>query len=325
MRQLLIWLGPERARLIVTLLVGVGLGTLGLQLVAGGEQWAFTMQLALVWGLFLGLVLIIGTRLPQPGRQRFWLAVVPGTFLLGVGVLLPDYALFFGGGGLGWMIAAQFVLRGRVRMEYQSAVKHLRRNEFNEAVGVMNRLIEAEPDEAGHYRFRAELCRLGGRLPAAVADYERVIELAPGADAGYTGLAEVYAQQGKFAQAREYGLQALERAPHAWMVAYNLGLIEDRLGEAAAAVQHLEHALHVGISHRRYRLLAHLWLARNYKRQGQTAEADDHLASMRRFEAGVQDWTLIMNSDQAAPLRNLLRSDVVLAQRLLAGQASLDV
>ncbi len=324
LRQLVSWLGPVRARLLVTALVGAALGSLGIQLAFAGEDWALPVQIALVWLLFGALALVLGSRLPPTGRRRLALALGPGLILLGLGVLVPDMVLFFGGAGLGWMVTAQFVLRGRVRMEYQTAIRHLRQGEYDAAIAVMNELVETEPNAAEHHRFRAEIFRLAGRLPQAIVDYRRMIALDPQAATGYTGLAEVYAQQGDFEQAREYAVQALERDPRHWMTAYNLGLIADRLADARRALEALEHALAAGIPHSRYRLLAHLWLARNHRRLDQPGEATHHLDRLRREVGGLREWALVFQSEQAAPLRAMLEDDVQLAQRLIDSDESPD-
>ncbi|MBN2305350.1 MAG: tetratricopeptide repeat protein [Anaerolineae bacterium] len=323
--QLTNWLGPGHTRLLVTLLVGVGLGSLGLQVAFAGEDWVLTVQLALVWLLFVALAVILGSRLPRLGRRRLVIGLGPGLVLLGLGVLLPDMVLFFGGAGLGWMMAAQFVLRGRVRMEYQTAIRHLRQGEYKEAVAVMDTLIKAEPDTPEHYRFRAELSRLSGRLDRAIADYKRVVELEPDAAVGYTGLAEVHAQQADYGGARAYALQALEREPRSWLAAYNLGLIEDRLGYAEEAVKHLDMALAANMPHRRYHLMARFWRIRNLSRLDRMDDAQQQLDTMRRYAAGVQDWLIIFENAQAAPLRGMLEADVQSAQKLLDGTISPDM
>jgi tetratricopeptide (TPR) repeat protein len=256
--------------------------------------------------------------------KQMVLRLGPGLLLLGVGVLLPDYLLFFGGAGVGWIVVSPLVLRGRVRMEYQAAIRHLRRNEYEQAIAIMDRLIQAEPDQTEHRRFRAELHRLSGDLPSAARDYERIVELAPDAPEGYAGLSEVCAQQGDYEQARTHGLGALERGPGRWMPAYNLGMIEDRLGHADAAAGYLEKALAAGLPHRRYRLLARLWLARSYYRQGRADDARAQIALMRQQASGLREWRVIFQSEQAAPLRGLLEADADLAEQLLNAEAPLE-
>ncbi len=325
LRQIVEWVGPNNTRLLAVLLTGAVFGSLGLQVMFPGEDWLFAAQLGLIWLFFVGLALTLSSRLSADGRQRLWLALGPGLFLLGLGIVLPDYALMFGGAGMGWMVATQLVLRKRVRMEYQAAIRQLRTGDHDAALRIMDKLIEGEPDHAEHYRFRAEVYRLAGNLRRSIADYERIIKLDPDSGMGHAGLAEVYAQQKDYDRARENALVALERAPHEWMPAYNLGMIEDRLRNAASAVEHLERAVSMGLPHSRYRLLARLWLARNTYRQGQRDAAADHIAHLRKQASGVQDWHAILQSPQAAPLRQMLEKDVLLAERLLAEDADLSL
>jgi Tfp pilus assembly protein PilF len=323
-RELATWLGMARLRLIAGLVLVAVAVSLVLQGAFAGKSWLITAQIAVVWVSVVGIVLVLDSRLSGEGRRRLWLVQGPGLALLGLGIVVPALALVFGGAGLGWIVAAQFVLRGQVRMEYQNAIRHLRQGEYDEAAAIMERLITAEPDESSHYRFRAELYRLAGTPALAMADYKRVIELSSESAQGYAGLAEVHAQQGDFEAAHRYGLVALEREPRQWLNAYNMGLIADRLGDAAHAVAYLEQVLSLGVPHSRYRLLTRLWLARNHYRQGQLDAARQQVELMRKQAPGLRDWQLILASEHAAPLRGLLEPDIELARRLLEG-ASLDV
>ncbi|MCD4685654.1 MAG: tetratricopeptide repeat protein, partial [Anaerolineae bacterium] len=271
----------------------------------------------------LGIVLSV--RMTGEARRRLWMALGPGLALVGIGVLLPPLALFFGGAGLGWMIAGQFVLRGRVRMEYQTAVKHMRKGEYAPAITAMDTLIEAEPKAAEHYRFRADLHRLNGDLDRAVADFKRVIRLEPDALHGYTGLAEIAVQQEDFEQAYTYARQAVKRDSGGWMAAYNLGMIEDRRRAAKSATKHLERAMTAGIPHSRYRLLAHLWLARSAYRQGRIDDARQQVAALRKQVGGLREWLTLLDDEQAVSLRQMLGADVALAEQLMDETTSLDV
>jgi tetratricopeptide (TPR) repeat protein len=320
LRQLASWLGPVFARWLSILFAVTAASVVGLQIAFSDRDWLLIAQLGVVWVFLLGLVLLLGARLPRSRRWRLWLALGPGMLLLALAVLAPDYALFWGGAGLGWMVAAQLVLRNRVRMEYQAAIKHLRQNDFAAATAIIDKLIRAEPRDARHYRFRAEVYRLAGKLRQAARDYERAVDLAPDTAAGYTGLAEVYIQQGDYALARDYALQAREREQHNWTTAYNLGMIADRSRDPKEAVERLQQAMAAGIPHSRYRLLAHLWLARSYHRQSQVDDVRKQVELMKRQAAGLKAWDTVFESEQAAVLRDLLEPDVRVAQRLLAGE-----
>lgn len=325
LRQLWAWLGLSRAVLLAILLVGMIVGGVVVQFTVDDADARTSAQLGFVWAFVLGLGIVLSVRISGLARRRLWLALGPGLLLIGTGVLLPPLGLFFGGAGLGWMIAGQLVLRSRVRMEYQATVKHMRRDEYAQAIAAMDTLIEAEPKSAEHLRFRANLHRLNGDLERAAADFKRVIQLESDAVHGYTGLAEIAVQQEDYEQAATYARQALKRDSGGWMASYNLGMIEDRRRAAKSATKHLERALTVGIPNRRYRLLAHLWLARSAYRQGRIDDARQHVAAMRKHAGGLREWQTLLDSEQAASLRQMLGADVALAGRLIDETTSLDV
>ncbi len=319
------WLARNRLKLMLVWAALVAACVIALQGFYAGRDWLLQVQLALTWGFLAAVLVAVGQQVPRRERRRLWLVLIPGLVLLGAGVLVPRWLLFFGGGGLGWIVAAQFITRGRVRMEYREAVRHLRRREYDQALVIMQALIKAEPDVAEHYRFRADLYRLSGNLRRAARDYEQVIALDPQKATGYTGLAEVYVQQGDYEQAREYAQRAIACAPRSWMPMYNMGLIADRLGDSAAAVEALQKALAMRIPHSRFRLLAHLWLARNYSRLGRQREAQDALAAMQKEARGLDEWEVVFGSEQAAAIKRLLEADVQLARGLLDGMVTLEV
>lgn len=318
------WLGPTRTRIVAALLVGVVFSSVFLWASFSGESWTLAAQMGLFWLLLVGVGVVAGTRFSGTGQRRFWSAVGPSLILIGLGVLVPRWALFFGGAGIGWLIISQFVLRGGVRMEYQSAIKALRRGDYAGAVGFMDHLVAAEPDDLEHWRFRAELYRLAGDLPKAQADYEQMRQIDPDHADAYIGLAEVFAQQGKYEEARRYAEEAHQRQPQNWMTAYNLGMIEDRLGHAQAALHCLDETITLGVPSSRYWLLIRLWRARCFYQLGKLDETRGELDRMRQQTAGLREWQMVFESEHAAALRGMLESDVKLAEELLDPQAALD-
>ena len=324
MGALLRWLGPRWSAALggwFALALAAGIA---LQLAYPDADWRVSAQVGLIWLALAGLSVALLLRVSAAGRNRVLLAFSPGLALVALGVVLPDLAVFLVGAGVGWMAATQLVFRSPTSMTYQTAVKHLRRNELPEAIAVMDQLIERQPGDAEHYRFRAELHRLQGTLDRARRDYERAIERAPDEPGGYLGLAELHIQQGKLDRAQSYAEQALARDPTGWTAAYNLGLIADRQGDAAEAIAALDRALKARIPDARYRLLAHLWLARAYMRRGQVPAARQQLESLKKQVGALDEWRVVLASEQAAPLRDLLADDLDLAARLIDGAAPLE-
>jgi tetratricopeptide (TPR) repeat protein len=272
----------------------------------------------------VGTALTVLSRFAPQERRQFSLAVIPSVAAISLGVLYPSLMAFFLPVSIGWLLIALIMMRGRVRREYQVAIKHMRNGEYNEAVQVMSDLIKAEPDNADHYRFRAELLRLSGKIRRARTDYEKVIELTPESGVGYNGLAEVYLQDGEFEQALGYAKKALELEPDHWVAPYNLGMIEDRLGQWEQSAEHLVQTLAVGVPDSRHRLLIHLWIARSYYGQGKRGDAEAEIDKMKHERTGLQEWKTIFESDEARVLRDVLLPDVELAEGLIQGEAKLD-
>jgi tetratricopeptide (TPR) repeat protein len=247
------------------------------------------------------------------------LAPAVAGFVLGL-FFLPQLRAPFIGAGIGWIAAALFLTRSKIPMQYRDAVRHLRKNEYAEAVKVMDGVIKAEPDQPNHYRFRAEILRLWGKLDRARSDYQKMIEIDQNSAIAYNGLAEVLLQAEDFAAAREAALKAYQLAPDDWVTSYNLGMIEDRLRQSEYVIDHLQAALDLKVSDARHRLLIHLYLARAYQRLGNADAAQNQIRNLKQHRDGLDEWKTIMVSDQAGTLRAVLAEDINSAQKLLDGE-----
>ncbi len=322
-KRFLLFLGPERARFLFLLLTGTGLASLLLNVIAEGNAWVPTVQTILALSFLLITSFVIGARLDpfQRGRWAAILAPALGAIILGVTVL-PNLLLPLLGGALGWVAAGAFLFQGAGRMEYQKAVKALRKDRYEEAAEIMDRLINVEPKVAQHYRFRAEIYRLWGKLDRAKRDYRKMADIAGDnvlKAVAYNGLAEVGLQEQKYADAREAALRAYELAPDEWVTPYNLGMIEDRLKNAPAALEYLNKALALNVPDARHRLLINLYIARAHSRLNQTDEAEQAVKELRKLRGGLNEWQIILQSDSATVLRAVLAADIEAAQALVAG------
>lgn len=324
------WLGPARARGMFTLLALTGLGSLMLNAVTLSPDvrthpdWVAPVQTGLALAFLIGGTVIVISRFTGTERTQFAILLGPVVGALSVGILFPQLFIFAAALSVGWFIIAPLTARSRIRREYQSAIKAMRKGNYDEAIQVMTDLIKEEPKQADHYRFRAEIFRLSGKIKRARADYEKVVALSPQSGVGYNGLAEVYLQDGEFDHALDYGRQALELEPNQWVAAYNLGMIEDRMGLWPEAVTHLRRALEVGVPDSRHRLLAQLWITRAQVQQGQFEDAQKSLASLRRERTGLSEWKTIFDAQEAAVLRSVLEADVQLAERMVDLSAKSD-
>jgi tetratricopeptide (TPR) repeat protein len=290
-----LFLGPARVRAFLLLLGITGLLSLMLSAVAPQAEWTAGAQIALALIFFVGAGVIIGGRMTREERARWFSILGPavGALVLALTVL-PNLALPLAGVAVGWLIAGFMLFRPRAPRAYMDAIKHLRRGEYEASVECMNEVIKTEPDNPDYYRFRAEVFRLWGKLDRARRDYQRMAELDGDSAVAFNGLAEVHLQSGKYADARAAALKAYALAPEEWVAAYNLGMIEDRLRDAEAAVTHLTAALALKVPDARHRLLIHLYLARAYARLGRTEAAADEVALLVKHRSGLQEWQSLL-------------------------------
>jgi tetratricopeptide (TPR) repeat protein len=314
-----LFLGPARLRALF--LVIAITGVLSLILNAFSGTWVTPVQSLLLLAAIIGAAVIIGGKLDAEERGHWLGILLPsiGALVLAVTVL-PQFALPLFGAALGWVVAGTFFFRSRGPMEYQAAVKSLRKSDYAEAVKSMDSLIKQQPRDPNHYRFRAELLRLWGKLDRAKKDYQKMAELDPKSAVAYNGLAEVYLQAGEFDDALEAGLRAAKLAPNEWVALYNLGMIEDRLERSSEAVDHLRKALVLKVPDARHRLLIYLYLARASARLGDTAGAEEAVSQIRKLKNGLEEWQKILENEQAETLRVVLGADVEAAAELAAGR-----
>ena len=323
LKRFSIFLGTTRLQILFILFGATGFISLALNAV--DEEWVPAVQSLMVLIFLVGAGLVIGSRLESYERGR-WLAIlVPAFGLVFLGVIaLPQLQVLFLGGAMGWIIAAMFLFRTRGAMEYKNAIKHLRRDEYSDAVSEMDSLIKQQPDVLNHYRFRAEILRLWGKLDRARRDYETMIKIDPESALGYNGLAEVDLQSKRYSTAHESALKAFELAPDEWVAAYNLGMIEDRLGDSQATVDHLTHALNMKVRDARHRLLIHLYFIRAYQRLNKPDLAQEHLLQLKKNESGLSEWQTILQSPQAGTLRAVIAEDIGLIEQLIIEQSAID-
>jgi tetratricopeptide (TPR) repeat protein len=133
---------------------------------------------------------------------------------------------------------------------------------------------------------------------------------------GMNGIAEVAVQRGMYKEALPSAQKALEMAPTQWVAAYNLGMIKDRLNDSPAVIDSLQKALAIKVPDVRHRLLVYLYLARAYSRQGDMTQAEAMVKELRRQRTGLEEWEVILKSDQAQVLRDVMAADIEAARKL---------
>jgi Flp pilus assembly protein TadD len=323
-KQIQIFLGPARVRALILLLGLTGLVSLILNSIVNQYAWVRPAQTLMVGIFIVGAAIIIGGRMRREERLR-WLAILTpsvGAVVLGLTVL-PHLLLPLLGAAAGWIVAGAFLFRQRMPKEYQDAIKFLRKGQYEESVKSMDGLIRTEPDNENYYRFRAEVFRVWGKLDRAKKDYLKMVEIAPESAVAHNGLAEVYLQSRQYPEAERAAQKAYQLAPNEWVAAYNLGMIEDRLGTADQAIEHLNKALMLKVPDARHRLLIYLYLMRAYARMGNMEAAQREFANLKRHKNGLEEWQNLLQHPEAATLRAALEADVQTAQDLVDGKIEL--
>ena len=320
-----LFMGPERLWALFFLFALTGLGNLVLNVIVDDNDWARSAQSALVIIFLIGSALIVGSRLDpfERGRWAGILAPALGAIVLSM-IVAPDFLPLALGASAGWIGAGLFIFRPRGPMAYQQAVKQFRKNDFAGAVKTLTELIKTEPEQAQHYRFRAEIYRVWGKLDRARRDYEKMTTVEPDNAVAFNGLAEVHLQAGAYDSARQAAETALDLAPGEWVAAYNLGMIEDRLRLNEQAVTHLKQAIQAKPPDSRHKLLIHFYLARAQARLGDHDAAAAAINKMRRFRGGLNEWQVLLQSDQAQTLRDVIEEDIRTIEALINEEISIE-
>lgn len=324
-KRIQIFLGPNMLRVFIAWFGITGLASLILNSIVNQYTWVRPVQSLLVIVFLAGVLVMVASRLAPEDRGR-WLAILlPALIALFLGLSInSSLGVLLIGLGVGWVIAGLLLTRSKMPIEYRDAVKLLRKNQYEQAAKIMDGVIKADPDEPNHYRFRAEIYRLWGKLKPATRDYQKMADLTPDSAVAFNGLAEVYVQSREYKLAQEAAHKANQLAPDDWVTYYNLGMIEDRLHQSEAVIDHLNKALSLKVKDARHRLLIHLYLARAYSRLGKVAESQEQVEAVKTHTGGLEEWQTILKSDQADTLREVLGEDIEAALGLSTGEITAD-
>ena len=114
---------------------------------------------------FLGAVLII----VSPGQRPRVIAISApaiGAVVLGLTVL-SEFFLVTVGAAAGWLVAGSFLFRQQDNPQVMQAIRHMRKGRYEEAIESMDAAIKLDKENPEHYRLRAMVFRLDGRLGRA--------------------------------------------------------------------------------------------------------------------------------------------------------------
>jgi tetratricopeptide (TPR) repeat protein len=238
-------------------------------------------------------------------------------------MFFPQNQLAFLGAAFGWLLVGLMIFgRSNAPLQYREAIKAMRQQKYKEAVDTLDSLIKEEPDNANHYRLRGRILRLWGKTGRARRDYESMIEYSPNdglrAEA-YNELSELELQAQNYDKALEAAQKAADLLPNDWIAAYNLGMVQDRLGQSKDVIESLQKALDARVKDSRHRLLIYLWMTRAYARLGQEDKAAETIDKLKKEQSGLRDWQQMLSCEEASVLQGIMAADVELAAQLISG------
>jgi tetratricopeptide (TPR) repeat protein len=109
----------------------------------------------------------------------------------------------------------------KARSAIQKAARAIRDNHTDEAAKQIARALQAYPDYALAYTFRA-MTKLGTQSSDAAADLERAIRLDPSAGLPYAILASGYNDAGRYQDALPLALRAVQLLPATWQTHFEM-------------------------------------------------------------------------------------------------------
>ncbi len=115
-------------------------------------------------------------------------------------------------------------------------------NFFEDALPLLESGLKIAPHRADLRAALGESYFMSGKADKAIDEFKKLIELEPSARS-YTFLALSYRHLGRFDEARKYFEEGLKREPTNAACLFNVGFIEERQGDTAAADRHFQQAL----------------------------------------------------------------------------------
>lgn len=126
---------------------------------------------------------------------------------------------------------------------YLLGVAAFERGLRQDAIAMIERAIETEPDNASYYGKLGEILTIMGFVERANGAYERAAELAPGEVRFHLGRAQIMERNGEIDTALKHYRDIVIRWDDSYEAFYRCAAIEARLGERDAAKEHVRCAI----------------------------------------------------------------------------------
>ncbi|MDH7513026.1 MAG: tetratricopeptide repeat protein [Clostridiales bacterium] len=137
----------------------------------------------------------------------------------------------------------EMTMSKEAKAEFDEAVEKIRREDFEGAASILDKMIARNPDDANAHYLRGMIFFKKKMLPEARAKFVRTTELAPSFAGAYHQLGLIHREQGEQEKALEYYHKAAELDPKSGESLYNAGLILFEMNQISEALTLFEKAL----------------------------------------------------------------------------------
>jgi tetratricopeptide (TPR) repeat protein len=125
---------------------------------------------------------------------------------------------------------------------YSLARVSMSQNYYEDSIPLLESGLKLAPQRADLHAALGESYFMAGKVPKAIEEFQHLIDLDPSARS-YAFMGLCYRQLGRFDEARKYFEEGLKKDPHNPACLFNMGYIEERQGNHAAAEHFFQETL----------------------------------------------------------------------------------
>lgn len=141
----------------------------------------------------------------------------------------------------GFIITEVAHMDEKSRLDFKRAVVMLNNQDYDQAIDLLEQVIEQSPGVSAPYINMAIACRRVGRPEQAEKHLKTALRLIPGHPMACNEYGLLYRHSGRFAEARAIYEEALSHFPDFYPIHKNLGILCDLyLNDQACALEHYE-------------------------------------------------------------------------------------
>jgi tetratricopeptide (TPR) repeat protein len=127
---------------------------------------------------------------------------------------------------------------------YSLARVSMSQNFYEDSIPLLESGLQIAPGRTDLHAALGESYFMSGKVENAVEEFQKLIDIDPSARS-YAFMGLCYRQLGRYDEARKYFEEGLKKDPHSTACLFNLGYIDERQGNRAAAEQFFQETLRV--------------------------------------------------------------------------------